>query len=171
MSTPCLPVPKRTKKRKANWKASSRSRKKVNNNNDDHDDDNNKNNDDDDDDNNDDNDNVISFDDVTMDASEYLSRVSQQAKNMPDIFTDKSTTTANSIKKKMLKKNKQQQQQQQNDHDHDDDDVLPIDGCAASISYMLKRSTLTPPPTKHHLPCSENDNDISEWAKTTNNEL
>ena len=116
--------------------------------------------------NNDDNDNVISFDDVTMDASEYLSRVSQQAKNMPDIFTDKSTTTANSIKKKMLKKNKQQQQQQQNDHDHDDDDVLPIDGCAASISYMLKRSTLTPPPTKHHLPCTENDNDISEWAKT-----
>ena len=155
MSTPCLPVPKRTKKRKVNWKASSRSRKKVNDDNEDDQDHDNNNND------------VISFDDVTMDASEYLSRVSQQAKNMPDIFTDKSANNENGNKKKLLKKNKQQQQEQQNDHG-DDVLVVPIDGCAASISYMLTRSTLTPPPTKNHLPCTENNNsnDISEWTKT-----
>jgi survival of motor neuron protein-interacting protein 1 len=139
MSTPCLPVPKKSKKRKANWKASSRKQGWIDNDyagvDDDNDDQNNC-------------DSVISFDDETMDASEYLSRVSQQAKNMPDIFTDKSTTNQSSTK------NIKQTQ---------DCKIVPIDGCAASISYMLKRSTLTPPPSVYHLPSTDN---IPEWTKT-----
>lgn len=86
------------------------------------------------------------FDEIgSMDASDYLACVMKQAKGMPDIFVadttkwktttgDESTTTPS------------QQQQQRINH-------IPIDGSAASLSYLLSgRSSLTPPPSGNHLP-------------------
>lgn len=88
---------------------------------------------------------VVTFDEIeSMDASDYLARVIKQAKGMPDIFVadtkpkkttgDESTTTPS------------QQKPQDNTH-------VPIDGSAASLSYLLSgRSSLTPPPSANHLP-------------------
>lgn len=88
-----------------------------------------------------------SIDELT--ASEYLARVSQQAKSMPNVFVDASlsesdgaSTSPSASKRKRHKT------------------LIPIDGSAASLSYLLSgRASLTPPPSQRHLP--EN---INEWT-------
>eukprot|EP00934_Nitzschia_sp_Nitz4_P007993 Nitzschia sp. Nitz4//scaffold114_size70088//61651//62691//NITZ4_005990-RA/size70088-processed-gene-0.27-mRNA-1//1//CDS//3329533462//7983//frame0 len=81
-----------------------------------------------------------SFDAIeTMDAAEYLARVVQQAKGMPDVFEAKKeisseTSTSEPIPSKYK-------------------NFVPIEGSAASLAYLVSdRSTLLPPPTPQHLP-------------------
>jgi survival of motor neuron protein-interacting protein 1 len=86
-----------------------------------------------------------------MDASEYLARVSQQAKRMPDIFVSSSSLHHSEKKKK-----------QKRDH------VVPIEGSAASLSYFFSaRASLVPPPSRKHLPStiSSTENDVSSWTE------
>lgn len=79
-----------------------------------------------------------------MDAAEYLSRVVQQAKSMPDVFV------AKNVEEKPDNRAK---------------DHIPIDGSAASLSYFFSgRTDLLPPPSDNHLP-----NDTAKWIETTMN--
>eukprot|EP00980_Cylindrotheca_fusiformis_P002816 scaffold672_cov126-Cylindrotheca_fusiformis.AAC.17 len=67
-----------------------------------------------------------------MDAAEYLARVVEQAKNMPDVF----------VAENMDEK-----------HDYRAKDHVPIDGSAASLSYFFSgRTDLHKPPTIDHVP-------------------
>jgi gem associated protein 2 len=97
------------------------------------------------------------FEDIeTIDASEYLSRVVSQAKKLPEFFVARSHAddgddgmTSNVAKRDDIPAN----------HRH----FVPIDGSAASLSYLLSgRASLTRPPTVEYLPQSP-----KEWTETT----
>ncbi|KAL3934176.1 MAG: hypothetical protein SGBAC_010051 [Bacillariaceae sp.] len=79
----------------------------------------------------------------TMDATEYLFQVVQQAKGLPDVFV--------AAEEKDAKASFRQQES----------DFVPIDGSAASLSYLLSgRTELMRPPSIHHLP-----KDCSRWME------
>ena len=83
---------------------------------------------------------------ATMDASEYLAMVSEQANNMPEVFIAPDSPTNESPKG--IKRRR---------HPN-----AAIDGSAASLSYLVSsRASLTPPPTKAHLPQN------SSWMNKT----
>ncbi len=93
----------------------------------------------------------IAFDAIeSMDASDYLSGVMREAKAMPDIFVADAYTTAShdeSVTTTSAQRNR-----------------VPIDGSAASLSYLLsKRSSIIPPPSVQHLP---NTKTPTEWAES-----
>ena len=91
-------------------------------------------------------DTIDGFDDLaSMDGAEYLARVVKQAKRLPDIFVapEEETERTSSTDSKL--------------RDH-----VPIDGSAASLSYLLSgKASITPPPSKEHLPQSQ------DWIDTT----
>jgi len=71
----------------------------------------------------------------SMDASEYISAVVQQANALPDVFVADTSTPCN-------------ENQPREDH-------VPIDGSAASLSYLVsERTAIIPPPTAQHAPPS-----------------
>jgi survival of motor neuron protein-interacting protein 1 len=100
MSQPCLPVPRRRKRK--NEQLSSE-------------------------------DDDVRFDRIqSMDAAEYLSRVVQQAKSMPNVCIAKNVN---------------------DEPDNRAQEHVPIDGSAASLSYLTSgRTDLTAPPSVDHLP-------------------
>ena len=129
MSAPCLPV-HHPKKRKRNGNI-AQGRKGEGDENDDHS-------------------QKTTFEDVhLMDATEYLSRVVNQAKSMPDVFTAKNASApkldgGSTGPPPRLR------------------DYVPIDGSAASLSYLVSgRASLTPPPNQHFLPRNK------AWIDTT----
>ncbi|CAB9526389.1 Survival motor neuron (SMN) interacting protein 1 (SIP1) [Seminavis robusta] len=72
---------------------------------------------------------------ATMDASEYLSRVIQQSKQLPDVLVTQ--------QQQQTKKKKKKQRCLD----------VPIDGSAASVLYLISdRTVLVPPPSARHLP-------------------
>jgi gem associated protein 2 len=80
-----------------------------------------------------------------MDATEYLSRVVQQSKQLPDVFTSPAPAPAPATSTKTKIRRHQ----------------VPIEGSAASLSYLLSdRTALVPPPTDAHA-CA------SEWVDRT----
>jgi survival of motor neuron protein-interacting protein 1 len=85
------------------------------------------------------------FDDIhSISASEYLSRVVNEAKNLPDICVAPSSDNEESSNSKHQR-------------------AIPIDGSAASLSYLVSgRASLTPPPTNKYLP-----NDSRVWVEKT----
>lgn len=85
------------------------------------------------------------FDDIeTMEASEYLARVVQQAQKLPDVFESTSHDNKHEIPEKH--------------RNH-----VPIDGSAASLSYLISdKASLTRPPSEDHLPKSK-----EVWVKAT----
>jgi survival of motor neuron protein-interacting protein 1 len=89
------------------------------------------------------------FDDIeSMDAAEYLSRVVKQAKGMPEIcVASAETIDKNQIPSKV--------------RDH-----VPIDGSAASLSYLISgRASLTAVPSAEHLPRRNNNPNV--WIDST----
>jgi len=79
----------------------------------------------------------------SMDANEYISAVVQQASALPNVFVADTAAT-----------NHEQQEQRK--------DFVPIDGSAASLSYLVsERTAIVPPPTQQHAPTSR------EWVDTT----
>lgn len=144
MSAPCLPVPRHKKKRKRNHGSNSYGHEDAAQ-------DARRNNEESGDEDDYDDDKEETFDDIqTMDASEYLSRVVNQAKKLPEIFVSQSSS---------------------NPADHDNKhaipkryrDHVPIDGSAASLSYLVSgRASLTRPPSQEYLPKLPN-----EWVKAT----
>lgn len=90
----------------------------------------------------------VAFDDIAqMSATEYLARVSKEAKRLPHVFISSSLSTS------PTKKRKVQSSKFQDDEDGGTKKIVPIDGSAASLSYLVsKRASLTPPPSKLHLP-------------------
>ncbi|CAJ1969062.1 unnamed protein product [Cylindrotheca closterium] len=119
MSQPCLPIPRNHPNRKRRRHNSSKEDAASN-----------------------DSTPAATFDNIeTMDATEYLFRVVQQAKGLPEIFVagedNENFKNAPAF----------------------DPDFVPIDGSAASLSYLLsKRTQLLPPPSIHHLP-----QDCNRW--------
>jgi survival of motor neuron protein-interacting protein 1 len=86
----------------------------------------------------------------SMDAAEYLARVVKQAKGMPDVHAappdDSRDSKGNTISSKHR-------------------EFVPIDGSAASLSYLVsERASLTPVPTTDHLPRNSNP---AVWIRTT----
>ena len=103
----------------------------------------------------------IAFDVVeSMDASDYLSQVIQEAKGMADIFVadDTSDQHEGGVAKQKVDDNPRDQDlttipSSRNIH-------ASIEGSAASLSYLLsKRVAITPPPSTRYLP-----NDVKEWT-------
>jgi len=88
-----------------------------------------------------------------MDASDYLARVMREAKGMPDIFVaepkEERKNQGGRVGDTSLSQNSS---------------YVPIDGSAASLSYLLSRRTsLTPPPSIRHLPPMGN---VADWSKS-----
>jgi gem associated protein 2 len=82
-----------------------------------------------------------------MDAAEYLARVSKEAKRLPQVFISSALSTS------PTKKRKVQSSAFNSGNDSGHAKILPIDGSAASLAYLIsKRSSLTPPPSRMHLP-------------------
>jgi len=97
-----------------------------------------------------------------MDASDYLSRVMQEAKGLPDIFV--AATTNATCSKPPNEKLQKQSGAGAGGTSSSQSNYVPIDGSAASLSYLLsRRSSLTPPPSIQHLPKTGNTN-IEEWT-------
>lgn len=92
---------------------------------------------------------VVDFSNVdihSIDASEYLSMVSQQAKNMPEVFVAAEESDPETSSHTDEKKRRRRRCQKQNL-------VVPIDGSAASLSYLVSnRASLTAPPSNDYLP-------------------
>lgn len=88
-----------------------------------------------------------SFENIdSMDASEYLSAVVREANALPEVFVADSKKRASS-------------QQEPNKHETH----APIDGSAASISYLVSdRTSVWPPPSANHLP-----KDTRAWVDVT----
>jgi gem associated protein 2 len=91
---------------------------------------------------------VVDFSNVdiySIDASEYLSMVSQQAKNMPEVFVaaeDSDPETSSNMDETKRRRPCPKQNR-----------VVPIDGSAASLSYLVSnRASLTAPPSNDYLP-------------------
>lgn len=118
MSQPCLPIPRNLSKRK---RPRSSTEEDASN-----------------------NDDSTTFDNIAnMDAAEYLFRVVQQAKGLPDVFVAEEKGSNN------------------NHSTSQDPHFVPIDGSAASLSYLLSGKTqLVPPPSPHHLP-----QDSTRWTE------
>lgn len=107
-----------------------------------------------------------------MNATEYLARVSKEAKRLPHVFISSTTSPR---KKRNIQSSNLGNNNDKNDGDGDDDDIaqnrgvitkaiIPIDGSAASLSYLMsKRASITPPPSRLHLPSVSPD----EWISTT----
>ena len=78
----------------------------------------------------------VEFDDISsMDATEYLSRVMQQSQRLPEI----------------MHRSSEPPQPQSNKHQ----DHVPIEGSAASLSYLISnRTAILPPPSAAHLPAA-----------------
>lgn len=91
----------------------------------------------------DDGDVVVDFSHIeSMDANEYISAVVQQASQLPDVFEADST---------------EEQEEDDSRKDH-----VPIDGSAASLSYLIsERTAIVPPPTAKHAPPSR------DWVDAT----
>ena len=102
----------------------------------------------------------------SMDASDYLSGVMREAKQMPDIFFADTNTAADSNLNK-----KTAEQEDGAVSVRQDKTTTPvqrnrdcIDGSAASLSYLLsKRASIIPPPSIQHLPNNEN---VKEWSES-----
>ncbi len=85
----------------------------------------------------------------SMDANEYIAAVVQQANALPDIFV--ADTAAQ-------QEHSGDRQEQRGDRK----DFVPIDGSAASLSYLISEQTaVVPPPTLQHTPPSR------EWVDVT----
>lgn len=84
------------------------------------------------------------FEDIaTMDASEYLLRVVNEAKKLPEIFVAEASASASNT---LPEKHRQH---------------IPIDGSAASLKYLLSgRASLKVAPSKDYLPA-----DTKEWIE------
>ena len=98
---------------------------------------------------------VVAFDVVgSMSASEYLSRVNREAKEIPDIMVaDEGSPKPN---EKGEKPGDGQRSPSQRGN------FVPIDGSAASLAYLLSsRSRTTPLPSEDHLPKTES---VEAWA-------
>ena len=97
----------------------------------------------------------VDFEDIsTMDATEYLSRVVQQSKQLPDIMCRQEEEEGQD-QQQYLPKQKHHQQQQQ---------FVPIEGSAASLVHLVSsRTSILPPPTAAHLPL----NNPSDWLDQT----
>ncbi len=79
----------------------------------------------------------------SMDANEYLSAVVQEASALPDVFVAGGVSKAKPA------------EQHYKDH-------VPIDGSAASLSYLTSKQTaVVPPPTAQHAPPNQ------EWVDMT----
>lgn len=91
-----------------------------------------------------DEDEKVDFNNIeSMDANEYLSAVVQEASALPDFFVADADTA--------------EPVQQEDYKDH-----VPIDGSAASLSYLTSKYTeIVPPPTAQHAPPSQ------EWVDMT----
>jgi survival of motor neuron protein-interacting protein 1 len=140
MSAPCLPVSHHKKKRKRNHSNSSDGEVLTNGDEEaSHDQG-----------RNDESDEEEAFDDIqTMDASEYLSRVVNQAKKLPEVFVSQTSANNDESDKHTIPK-------RHRNH-------VPIDGSAASLQYLVSgRASLTRPPSEGYLPKSKN-----EWVKAT----
>jgi survival of motor neuron protein-interacting protein 1 len=86
----------------------------------------------------------------SIDAAEYLARVVKQAKGMPDVHAappdDSQDSKGDTIPSRLR-------------------EFVPIDGSAASLSYLVSgRASLTPAPTTDHLPRNSNP---ALWIQTT----
>ena len=99
----------------------------------------------------------VEFDDISsMDATEYLSRVMQQSQRLPEIMHRSSPSE------------QQQQQKKQNSNNiktsSKHKDHVPIEGSAASLSYLISdRTAIQPPPSAAHLPVQH----CAEWVDQT----
>ena len=93
----------------------------------------------------------IEFDDIaSMDATEYLSRVVQQSQRLPEILHRSSQPQSSSSSNSNNNNNK---------HKHH----VPIEGSAASLSYLVSdRTAILPPPSAAHAPTNS-----SEWVDAT----
>ena len=93
-----------------------------------------------------------------LSATQYLALVSQEAKAMPNVFVESSSSTE-------ISKGDDEQQAVSASSSHRATKrkrsmVVPIDGSAASLSYLLSgRASLTPAPSPRHLP-----NNIQDWT-------
>ena len=87
------------------------------------------------------------FDDLeNIDGAEYLARVVKQAKTFPEFLVASKDNNETNEMPKILR------------------DHIPIEGSAASLSYLISgRASLTPPPTKDHLPKNQ------AWIEATIN--
>jgi len=99
----------------------------------------------------------IGFDDIeSMDANDYLISVRSQSKTIPDILV--------ASKKPSNEKVETQSDTRSQKSSVTQCHIVPIDGSAASVSYLLsRRASLTPPPSIHHLPPTI---DVNEWTKS-----
>jgi gem associated protein 2 len=90
----------------------------------------------------------VDFGDITtMDAAEYLRRVVHQSQQLPNVLTSPAAPGCSSKTKAKAHLRRH----------------VPIEGSAASLSYLLSdRTMLLPPPTEAHLPCC-----TSEWVDQT----
>lgn len=95
------------------------------------------------------NEDEVTFDDIeTIDAAEYLSRVVNQAKQIPDIFVSQATKCDKDVDTVIPKRHQNH---------------VPIDGSAADIAYLVSgRASLTRPPTDDFLPFQK-----LKWIKST----
>ncbi|KAL3913307.1 MAG: hypothetical protein SGILL_006545 [Bacillariaceae sp.] len=91
-----------------------------------------------------------SFDGIEgLSAAEYLSRVSQQAKSMPNIFVESKSKIDDSCQRPAKRRKRSSEA------------MVPIDGMAASLAYFASgRATLTPAPSPRHLP-----QNVAEWTQ------
>lgn len=87
---------------------------------------------------------TFDFQDIEhMDANDYISAVVQQASAMPDVFVANGESGSAAVR-----------QEDRKNH-------VPIDGSAASLSYLVsKRTAIIPPPTARHEPPNQ------EWVDT-----
>jgi gem associated protein 2 len=82
----------------------------------------------------------------SIDASEYLSMVSQQAKNMPEVFVAAEESDPETSSNMDKEKRRRRRCPKQNL-------VVPIDGSAASLWYLVSnRASVTAPPSNDYLP-------------------
>ena len=92
-------------------------------------------------------DNDADFQNVeSMDAMEYLAAVVQQAKGLPDVFEAKAGQDDNNNNNSTSDTTKEHGSKSRRNH-------VPIEGSAASMSYLLSgRTAIVPPPSSGHLP-------------------
>jgi survival of motor neuron protein-interacting protein 1 len=89
----------------------------------------------------------------SLSATEYLARVSQQAKSMPNVFTESALVEKGD---EILPISHHGGSKRKRHHT-----LVPIDGSAASLAYLLsRRASLTPPPSQRHLPIN-----VDVWTK------
>ncbi len=89
------------------------------------------------------------FDDIeSIDAAEYLSRVVNQAKKIPDVLVSQASKYDRDTYVGVPKRHRNH---------------VPIDGSAADLAYLVSgRASLTRPPTEQYLPTQN-----SKWIKST----